>query len=450
VGRFLFKTLLSGFLGIFLLPQLVGQSSAATSPYEQLLGQGNGELKAGKLDEAMADAKQAIAADGTRFEAYTLAAMIAHKEGNDADAKAFLDKAQAMVPADKKAKLDVLAQVILGSTPPSPAVGLSPDVRLRLNALLLVFEDADKATLADDRRRFLADFLSQSAPFVKDNPGQLRIWVLRAVASLELNQSIEGHEAAHSLMGLGAEKSDDPKIQKIMAMLERNGWFAELPKADSSQNRTLTLAGSQTVTLVWIPAGTFTMGSPLDEPGRKSDEVQHQVTITKPFWLGQTGVTQAQYEAVMGTNPSHFKGSNLPVETVSWEDAMAFCKKLTDQELAGGRLLVGYHYTLPTDAQREFACRAGTTGAYAGDLDSIGWYNGNSAFQAHSVGQKQPNAWGLYDMHGNVWEWCLDWYGAYPNGSVTDPAGPTSGTNRNVPGLRNNDLGFRLALSSVP
>ena len=217
-----------------------------------------------------------------------------------------------------------------------------------------------------------------------------------------------------------------------------------------------------------IAPGTFTMGS---ASGRSSDERPlTQVTITKPYWLGQTEVTQAQWQAVMGSNPSNIKGDNLPVEHVSWNDAMEFCRKLTERERAAGRTPEGHTYTLPTEAQWEYACRAGTTGDYAGSLDPMGWYAANSGSTTQPVGQKQANAWGLHDMHGNVWEWCADLNGNYPGGVITDPTGPPSGSlhvtrgggwdspadncrsslrNWNVPGARGTNLGFRLALSSV-
>ena len=131
-----------------------------------------------------------------------------------------------------------------------------------------------------------------------------------------------------------------------------------------------------------------------------------------------------------GTNPSRFKGANLPVEQVSYDEALAFCRKVTEQERAAGRLPEGYEYTLPTEAQWEYACRAGTTGNYAGNLDAMAWYSGNSGSTTHAVGGKQANGWGLNDMHGNVWEWCLDWYGNYAGGRVTDPRGASSGSNR--------------------
>ena len=201
-----------------------------------------------------------------------------------------------------------------------------------------------------------------------------------------------------------------------------------------------------------------------------------QVTLTKPYWLGATEVTQGQWEAIMGNNPSNFKGVNLPVDSVSYEDALAFCRKLTERERAAGRLPAGYEYSLPTEAQWEYACRAGTKGDYAGDyagnLDAMGWYDGNSGKKTHEVGGKQANAWGVYDMHGNVWEWCADWYGdKLPGGSVSDFKGAASGSyrvnrggcwgndaaycrsayrNRLSPGFRFDRLGFRLALSAVP
>jgi len=157
-----------------------------------------------------------------------------------------------------------------------------------------------------------------------------------------------------------------------------------------------------------------------------------QVTLSKPFWMAKTEVTQAQYQQVMGSNPSNFKGAQNPVETVSWNDAMEFCRKLTALERQAGRLPEGWEYTLPTEAQWEYACRAGTTGDYAGNLDSMAWYSSNSGNKTHPVGTKQANAWGLYDMHGNVWEWCLDdWHWSY-SGAPTDGSrwGDGSGSGR--------------------
>ena len=177
-----------------------------------------------------------------------------------------------------------------------------------------------------------------------------------------------------------------------------------------------------------MPAGTFQMGSA--SGGLSFERPVTRVTISRAFWLGKTEVTQGQWQAVMGNNPSNFKGANLPVERVSWEEAMEFCRRLTERERSVGRLPAGYVYTLPTEAQWEYACRAGTTGDYAGDLNSMAWYDRNSGRRTQPVGTKQSNAWGLHDMHGNLAEWCLDWFGLYKGGSVTDPLGASSSDTR--------------------
>jgi formylglycine-generating enzyme required for sulfatase activity len=188
--------------------------------------------------------------------------------------------------------------------------------------------------------------------------------------------------------------------------------------------------------LVLIPAGEFLMGSPDLEEDAKP---QHQVRITRPFYLGVFEVTQAEYERVIGLNPSHFRGAGgaAPVERVSWDDAQAFCVKLSAlaEEQAAGR-----RYRLPTEAEWEYACRAGSTLRYGFDeseelLGDHAWYRSNAGSTTHPVGQKKPNAWGLYDMQGNAYEWCSDWYDATYYGQLVgkvavDPAGPASALNR--------------------
>ena len=219
------------------------------------------------------------------------------------------------------------------------------------------------------------------------------------------------------------------------------GFRVALSPITNNMDITIPLSNTVSLEMIWIKPGTFTMGSPENELGRSDDEVQHQVTLTKGYWLGKYEVTQAQYEAVTGSNPANFKGSDRPVENVNWFDAVNFCEKLTEIEKAAGRLPEGYEYTLPTEAQWEYACRAGTAAALnsgknlsdeseCSEMDEVGWYGYNSDNETHSVGQKMPNAWGLYDMHGNVWEWCLDKYEDYPTSSVTDPVGPDTGVHR--------------------
>ena len=199
----------------------------------------------------------------------------------------------------------------------------------------------------------------------------------------------------------------------------------------------------------WCPAGKFMMGSPDSENGRGNDEPQHEVTLTKGFWIMETEVTVGMFKAFVNDTDYQSKGltpwgfangkieqnskyswqntgavqsDSYPVTCLSLADVEAFCKWLSKK--------MGYTIQLPTEAQWEYACRAGTTSAYAGNLEDIAWFDNNSNKQLHPVGVKKPNAWGLYDMHGNVWEWCADWYDAYPNESVTDPTGSQSGYSR--------------------
>jgi formylglycine-generating enzyme required for sulfatase activity len=196
------------------------------------------------------------------------------------------------------------------------------------------------------------------------------------------------------------------------------------------------------IEMVLLPAGEFEMGSPDNESGRSDDEELHRVRLTRPFWVGRFAVTQAQYQAVMGENPSWFDGDSRPVENVSWEDASEFCRRLN----VAVEHLSSFQFRLPTEAEWEYACRAGTDSAFSDGcpctkpvgkdaaLDRLGWFDKNSGNETHPVGQKAPNAWGLYDMHGNVWEWCVDWGGAYPADMQDDPVGPETGASHVVRG----------------
>ena len=210
---------------------------------------------------------------------------------------------------------------------------------------------------------------------------------------------------------------------------------------------------------VKVPAGSFVMGSPEDEEGRDSDERQREVRISQGFWLGKYEVTQGEWEAVMGTNPSEFAecGARCPVEEVSWDDVQEFIRRLNERESGSG-----YAYRLPTEAEWEYAARAGTAGARHGELDEIAWWAWNSGWTTHPVGEKRANAWGLHDMLGNVWEWTADWYRSYPGARYefdytgshrVDRGGGWFSYARLVrsasrasypPGARRDSIGFRL------
>ena len=226
------------------------------------------------------------------------------------------------------------------------------------------------------------------------------------------------------------------------------------------KNLSVDLGGGVNLELVLIRPGTFMMGD--------KDAKAHKVSLTKPFYMGKYEVTQEQWKAVVGDNPSNFKdgadAGKRPVEQVSWNDINEkFLPKLAE------RISKGSTPRLPTEAEWEYCCRAGTTGDYAGELDAMGWYDGNSGKTTHPVGGKKANAWGLYDMHGNVWEWCKDWYGEYSGSDVSDPAGASTGSPRvlrggswcrdaggcraayryslYVPEFRNYFYGFRVVIS---
>jgi len=238
----------------------------------------------------------------------------------------------------------------------------------------------------------------------------------------------------------------------------------------SGKEMDVDLGGGVKLMLILIPPGEFTMGS---NDGNSDEKPVRRVRITKGFWMGKFEVTQAQWEQVLGSNPSQFKGLRNPVDNVSWNDCQKFLKKLNQRAEVRSQVQ-NDAFRLPTEAEWEYACRAGTTtrfysGAADSDLDRVSWYRGNGGWTTHPVGQKAPNAWGLYDMHGNVLEWCQDWYGTYAGESVTDPVGPMAGSSRvsrgggwnsrdggcrvtyrrsNLPHGANIDVGFRVALPS--
>jgi len=268
---------------------------------------------------------------------------------------------------------------------------------------------------------------------------------------------------------------------------------AEKPQIDPPQyppgvDRTISLdlGDGVTMELALIPAGEFMMGSHespeavtkafgLPEEAvafLKREHPQHRVKITKACYMGRYEVTQEQWQAIMGSNPSRFKGARNPADSVSWNDCQAFLTRL-NEKLANTSM----KFSLPTEVQWEYACRAGTTSRYSfaddkASLEEYAWHRGNSGRKTHAVGQKEPNAWGLYDMHGNLWEWCQDWYESdyYGKSPTDDPTGPTAGSQRvirggswnlspwscrsadrdgNEPDTRGSALGFRVVSGPV-
>jgi formylglycine-generating enzyme required for sulfatase activity len=248
--------------------------------------------------------------------------------------------------------------------------------------------------------------------------------------------------------------------------------------ADAPADSLLSQATSATgIEMILVAPGTFMMGSPPSEPERDDHELQHQVTLSRGFWLGKNEVTQRQWQAVMGNNPSKLKGEDFPVEKVNWYDCVIFCNALSELEgLTPAYRISGESvtwigsadgYRLPTEAEWEYACRAGTTGPFAGDLDEMAIYALNSGRKTRSVGTRKPNSWGFHDMHGNVLEWVWDRYMRdYGASWVFDPTGPDEGLYRierggswhynprgcrsasratDIPGARSNSVGFRLS-----
>jgi uncharacterized protein (TIGR02996 family) len=258
---------------------------------------------------------------------------------------------------------------------------------------------------------------------------------------------------------------------------QRAGWQARLVQLLAEGVRPClpqrrVVLGEVALTFSFIGPGTFLMGSPPSEQERSADETQHRVTLTRGFWLAVTPLTQAQWTAVLGSNPSHFKGADRPVEQVSWDDCQGFCRKLHER--------TGKTFRLPTEAQWEYACRAGTTTAFHNGCTistEQANYDGNDTYglgkkgvyrqQTTPVGSFPANAWGLFDMHGNVWEWCSDSSGPYPQGDLRDHQSINNGDarvlrggswdsdpwfcrsafrRRLAPGIRCFDVGCRLVL----
>ena len=293
--------------------------------------------------------------------------------------------------------------------------------------------------------------------------------------SCDLSEALQKSFSTDKLVLLPPETAQ--RLHPFVGALQ--GWFHGV-QDNSDEVARLWLLAPHSIELapgVWlelqlIPAGTFLMGSPEEEEERYEDETRHEVTLTQPFRIGKYPVTQAQWQAVMGNNPSNFQGDTLPVERVSWDDAQSFCVKVHEK--------TGHTVCLPTEAQWEYSCRAGTStpfhfgqelngtqancdGNYPYGTTQKGPYLGKTS----PVGSYPGNAWGLHDMHGNVWEWCQEWYGDYQKVSIKDPEGSSNGEHRvlrggswfyhagscraglrfrDAPDVRDDSCGFRLLL----
>lgn len=269
---------------------------------------------------------------------------------------------------------------------------------------------------------------------------------------------------------IAKQKSEERALQDLSKQRLEDQNKKQVIGSKAGEERNFEIAPGMSMGFCWVPPGEFTMGSPVTEQGRDKDETQHRVKISRGFWMAKTETTQVQWSAIRERNPSHFWSKEQPVERVSWND-------LCGNETRDGGFLgqvnahapSGWRFGLPMEAEWEYDCQAGSSQSMtrSTDLSEMGWYAANSENRTHPVAGKKANAWGLYDMHGNVWEWCADWYGAYPSNTLSDPGGNPAGSERVIRGggwffhtnrcraasrskcradYRDDNLGFRLVL----
>ncbi len=355
----------------------------------------------------------------------------------------------------------------------------------------------------------LRDIQDQVAT-IDSTPAAGRVHVVRANDTLAsiANRYVTAVWEIKALNGLGNDRiavGQRLRLPDLKIEFGPKNWEAEMESSEmvsresfspeTGRDFALRLSDEVNLEMAWIEPGAFLMGSPTGESDRDKDELQHQVRLMRGYWLGRYEVTQREWQSTMGTSAKQQRdkrdskfsmageGDRHPIYYVNWEEAMEFCRKFTARERAAGRLAADREYTLPTEAQWEYACRAGTTTPFhygeslssaQANFDGEDPYGGASKGQylekTVAVGTYRPNAWGLYDMHGNVWEWCSDWYGDYLRDAVGDPTGPVSGLSRvnrgggwlfsagyfrsgnrntNPSAIRGSNLGFRLALVSL-
>jgi len=306
-------------------------------------------------------------------------------------------------------------------------------VQVEYDALLALVEESRSIAAPAERSALLREFLKRSDSLIRKYPDILRIWILRAHAAAFLEMHFEGYEAGQALERLSAGRAPDEAMRSALVALRSRGYLKDPLAGENFQESRAVAFGNQKIMLLPIPSGRFQMGS---SNGDSNEQPVREVSLRRGFWMGQTEVTQSQWQAMMGNNPSHFKGDDRPVEKVSWQDAVEFCDRLTEQQRSAGRLPRGYVYRLPTEAEWEYAARGGANGRnteYAGgeNLIEVAWSGLNSGRKTHPVGGKRANELGLHDMSGNVWEWCHDWYQeTYDGLATTDPSGPAIGSSR--------------------
>ena len=307
-----------------------------------------------------------------------------------------------------------------------------------------VFEQVVRREVIDQALEGIGGYLRKVARTLNGGSAEQQLWCVmaggtRLLSGLEervKEQLLEIGKASGMAMNIGAIAQAD--FATVRGAVLRAAPARDIGVEVKAQPEQRSSSDKVPENFVLIRGGEFTMGSPTYEPGRSDDEMQHQVRLND-FYFCRYAVTQAEWELVTGTNPSSFKGSNLPVEQVSWDDCQAFIQALNRK--------TGKRYRLPTEAEWEYACRAGTITPFStgGNLTTEqANYDGNNPYNNNRKGQYrektvavdsfEPNGWGLYNMHGNIWEWCSDWYGAYGSGRVENPAGPTTGSSRVVRG----------------
>jgi formylglycine-generating enzyme required for sulfatase activity len=427
------------------------------------------------LAPALALVQAAIQSEPKRFEGYALEALIFAKRGQAQEARQALATAQELAPADKKERLTKVQAYVEAhaGAPPVASAAPSPEVQRKLNVLKLITDDADKAKSPQERRTLLNEFMDKSTEVLELAPLQTNIWVLRAVAAMELNQATAGRAAGLQLVRLGMDASGDSNIGKLMAQLDRKGWLTATAAPltataalweNSLGMKFVSVPGTQVRFCIWK---TRVQDFEKFVAATGYDATSGMYSLRSDGW-NQRGDTWK--------NPGFAQGPTHPVCGVNWDDAQAFCKWLTDTERQEGGLKEGQSYRLPTEVEWSQAVGKGKypwgdewpppegAGNYAGEeVSNADWPSAWPTIQGYRdgfartspVGSFKKNAYGLYDMGGNLWEWCGDWYDSNQTDRVmrgsswmTIPQGLLSSLRcHELPVTRNNAYGFRVVLA---